>query len=271
MSYLSANLNMLINAVKKASASLNRDFSEIEKLQSSVRGYKEFVASAIKKVENNLRVELSKSRPSYAFAENNKPQPAGPHFIVSALDGVVNFAHGIPYFAVSVASYENGQITAGVIYNPATEECYFAERGTGAYKEGFRNHERLRVSVRKELGECMVSAKTLPVYENEHEVACCRKIQAHIVPAVNACRTFGSTALDLAYVAAGKLDAVISSSNPTTEIAAGLLLVKEAGGSVFDIDQKDIRSEDLDSVLRSGDIIACNANVGKKISDLLNK
>ncbi len=271
MSYLSANLNMLINAVKKASASLNRDFSEIEKLQSSVRGYKEFVASAIKKVENNLRVELSKSRPSYAFAENNKPQPNGPHFIVSALDGVVNFAHGIPYFAVSVATYENGQITAGVIYNPATEECYFAERGTGAYKEGFRNHERLRVSVRKELGECMVSAKTAPVYDNEHEKDCCRKIQANVIPQFNANRTFGAISLDLAYVAAGKLDAVVSSGNMTTEIAAGMLLVKEAGGSVFDIDQSDIRSENLDTVLRSGDIIACNANIGKKVSDLLNK
>ncbi len=271
MSYLSANLNMLINAVKKASASLNRDFSEIEQLQSSVRGYKEFVASAIKKVENNLRVELSKSRPAYAFAENNKPQPTGSHFIVSALDGVVNFAHGIPYFAVSVATYENGQITAGVIYNPATEECYFAERGSGAYKEGFRNHERLRVSARKELGECMVAAKTLPTRENERENAICRKIQAHLVPQANACRCFGAMSLDLANVAAGKIDAVVSAGNPTSEIAAGILLVKEAGGAVLDIEQKDIRSEDLDTVLRSGDIIACNANLGKKISDLLNK
>ena len=271
MSYLSANLNMLINAVKKASASLNRDFSEVEKLQSSVRGYKEFVASAIKKVENNLQVELSKSRPNYAFAENNKPQPSGPHFIVSALDGVVNFAHGIPYFAVSVATYENGQITAAVIYNPATEDCYFAERGRGAYKEGFRNHERLRVSARKDLSECMISARTLPLHENDHEIAAARKIQAQIVPQVNSCRNFGSTALDLAYVAAGKLDAVVSSGNMASEIAAGLLLVKEAGGAVYDIDQKDIRSEDLDLILRSGDVIACNANVGKKISDLLNK
>ena len=271
MSYLSANLNMLINAVKKASASLNRDFSEIEKLQSSVRGYKEFVASAIKKVENNLRVELSKSRPSYAFAEDNKPLPNGPHFIVSALDGVVNFAHGIPYFAVSVATYENGQLTAGVIYNPATEECYFAEKGAGAYKEGFRNHERLRVSARKDLNECMVAARSLPLHENDHEIACCRKIQAHVIPAVNACRSFGATSLDLAYVAAGKLDAVISSGNMASDIAAGLLLIKEAGGSVLDIEQKDIRSEDMDLVLRSGDIIACNTNIGKKISDLLNK
>lgn len=183
---------------------------------------------------------------------------------------MVNFAHGIPYFAVSVATYENGQITAGVVYNPVTEECYFAERGSGAYKEGFRNHVRLRVSARKELGECMVVAKTLPVYEHEHEVECCRKIQAHLVPKVNACRSFGATTLDLAYVAAGKLDAVVSSSNQTSEIAAGLLLVKEAGGTVLDIDQKDVRSEDLDTVLRSGDIIACNANIGKKISDLLN-
>ena len=271
MSYLSANLNMLITAVKKAASSLSRDFSEIEKLQSSVRGYKDFVASAVKKVENNLRAELSKARPTYAFAESNKPQPKGPHFIVSTLDGLVNFSHGIPYFAVSVAVYENGQITTAVIYNPATDDCYFAERGSGAYKEGYRNHERLRVSVRKELGECMVSAKTIALGENEHEIEQCRKVQAKLLPAVNANRTFGSVALDLANVAAGKLDAVVSAGNGIAELAAGILLVKEAGGSVFTMEQTDIRSEDLDMVLHSGDVIACNANIGKKLTELLNK
>lgn len=270
MSYLSANLNMLVGAVKKATASLNRDFSEIEQLQSSVRGYKEFVASALKKVEKNLRAELSKARPTYAYAEEGKPQPKGPHFIVSALDGIVNFAHGIPYFAVSVAVYENGQITAGVIYNPATEECYFAERGTGAYKEGFRNHERLRVSARKELGESMISAKIISTTDNEAEIAGCRKVLSKLVPEVNANRNFGAVSLDLAYVAAGKLDAVVGSNNMSSSLAAGILLVKEAGGCILDMAQTDTRSENLDAVLHSGNIIACNANIGKKISDLLN-
>lgn len=262
---------MLIGAVKKASSSLNRDFSEIEKLQSSVRGYKEFVASAIKKVETNLRVELSKARPNYAFAEDNKPQPQGAHFIVSPINGLVNFAHGIPYFAVSAAVYENGNLTASVIYNPATEECYFAERGAGAYKEGFRSHERLRVSARKELEESLVAAKTLASSDSENDKKLSRIVREKIEPGVQGNREFGCVALNLAYVACGKLDAVIGSGNSRSDIAAGILLVKEAGGAIYDMEQKDIRSENIDSVLSSGDIVACNANLGKKISDLLNK
>lgn len=262
MSYLTANMNMLMSAVKKAASSMSRDFSEIEKLQSSVRGHQEFVAAAVKKVEGNLRGELSKARPNYAFAQDGKPQPNAPHFIVSALDGVINFAHGIPHFSISVATVENGVITAAVIYNPATDELYFAEKGNGAYKEGFRNHERLRVSFRKDLPECIFS--TLSSKENN-------EVRDRISSEVNALRILGAASLDLAYVAAGKLDATVSLGNSLSEIAAGLLLVKEAGGSVYELHQKDIRSEDLAAVLRSGNIIACNANLGKKIHDLLNK
>lgn len=267
MSYLTANMNMLMSVVKKAASSLTRDFSEIEKLQSSVKGHQEFVAAAVKKVESSLRTELAKARPNYAFAENGKPQPNAPHFIVSSLDGVVNFAHGIPHFSISVATVENGVLTAAVIYNPATDELYFAEKGNGAYKEGFRNHERLRVSFRKDLQECVFS--TLISYKDN--IAEYNAVRDRIVPEVNALRVFGAASLDLAYVAAGKLDATVSLGNSLSEIAAGILLVKEAGGSVYELNQKDIRSEDLAAVLSSGNIIACNANLGKKVYDLLNK
>ncbi len=271
MSYLSANMNLLLNAVKKSTASLNRDFSEIEKLQSSIRGYKEFVAAAIKKVDSSLRTELSKARPTYAFAEANKPQPKGAHFIVSSVDGIVNFAHGIPYFSISVATCENGVLTSAVVYNPATEECYFAEKGMGAYKEGYRNHERLRVSLRKEMSEVVASCKTQALSEDKHENLLCEKVAKKVVPSINANRQFGSISLDLANLAAGKFDAVITTGQKINDIAAGILLVKEAGGSVFELEQKDIRSEDINSVLRSGDFIAGNPNISPKLHELLNK
>lgn len=270
MSYLSANLNILITAVKKATSSLSRDFSEIERLQSSIRGYKDFVATAIKKVENNLRTELSKARPNYAFAENNKPQPQGPHYIVSALDGVENFSHGIPHFAVSVAICENDMITAAVIYNPATDECYFAEKGSGAYKEGYRNHERLRVSARKELQECVISLPNKSKQEIEHETEICRRISSKVLPEISSVRSFGCSSLDFAYVASGKLDALIGVGKSINEMAAGILLVKEAGGAIYEIAQKDIRSENIAAVLHSGDVVACNANMGKTLTELLN-
>lgn len=267
MSYLSANMNMLMTAVKKAASSLSRDFSEIEKLQSSVKGHQEFVAAAVRKVEANLRTELSRSRPAFAFAENGKPRPAGSCFIVSSLDGVVNFAHGIPHFSISVATCENGALTAAVIYNPATDELYFAEKGNGAYKEGFRNHERLRVSFRKELGECVFSTQI----NDKENLGAYAAVRDKLVPQAGALRVFGAASLDLAYVAAGKIDATVSLGNSLSDIAAGILLVKEAGGSVYELNQKDIRSEDIEAVLASGNIIACNANLGKKVYDLLNK
>lgn len=267
MSYLSPTLTMLMTVVKKATSSLTRDFSEIEKLQSSMRSHQDFVTSAIKKVETVLRVELSKARPTFAFAENDKPVPDGSVFIISALDGVVNFAHGIPHFATSVAISENGVIIAAVVYNPATDELYFAEKGNGAYKEGFRNHERLRVSFRKELSECIFS--TLMSYkENITEY---NNIRDKIVPEINALRIFGAASLDLAYVAAGKIDSTVSLCHSLCNIAAGILLVKEAGGAVLELNQQDIRTEDLTSVLATGNIIAGNPEISRKVYELLNK
>ena len=153
MSYLSPSLTLLINAVKKASGSLNRDFSEIEQLQSSVKGYKEFVVASYTKVSKALQVELGKIHPDYALVSEAEKLGAHNCYIVSPIDGLSNFAHGIPHFAVSVAVYENNTVTASVVYNPATDCLYFAEKGKGAYKEGFRNHERLRVSSRRDLKE----------------------------------------------------------------------------------------------------------------------
>ena len=267
MSYLSPTLSMLMTVVKKVASSMSRDFSEIEKLQSSVKGHREFVAAAVKRAESALRVELSKARPTFAFAEDGKKTPEGSYFIVSPLDGVLNFAHGIPYFSMSVAICENGNITAAVIYNPAADELYFAEKGNGAYKEGFRNHERLRVSSRKDLAESILAVRPNDAEKTPDYKTFCDKA----VSAASAVRVFGAFSLELAYVAAGQLDAVVGVNKSFSEIAAGILLVKEAGGIVLDAHQKDIRSEDLSAVLASGNVIAGNLEISKKAYELLNK
>lgn len=267
MSYLSPILNVLITAIKKAGNNLTRDFSEIEKLQSSIKGHNEFVVSAFKKVEKTLSFELSKAKPEYPLIKDNDARPNGPHFLVSCIDGMDNFAHGIPHFAISIAVCENDAITAGVIYNPATDELYFSEKGSGAFKEGFRNHERLRVSACKDLAGAIVSTE-VRFKENVSEY---KKINDAILGETGSVRILGSSALDIAYVASGRFDASVSLANSVSSIAAGTLLLKEAGGYVLEINQKDIRSENLNEVLKTGNIMAVNANLSKKVYDLLNK
>lgn len=253
MSYISANLNFLITVIKKAGNALSRDFSEMEQLQSSVKGHREFVATAADRMAKTLRTELQRSKPTFAVVFGNEARPDASHFLIAPLDGVINFSHGIPYFAVSLAVVENGVVTAGVIFNPATSDLYFAEKGQGAFKEGFRSHERLRVSARKELGEALVSLDNVEAPSS-----------------VGAIRVNGSVALDMAYVASGKYDALLVKEADAASIAAGMLLVKEAGGYVYELNQKDIRSDAPAEVLASGNLIAVNAELGRKLHGLLN-
>lgn len=268
MSYLSPNLTNLISAVKKAAVSLNRDFGEIEKLQSSVRDYTNFIVNGYNKAERILRQELQKIRPNYAFAEDGKNNPKGGYFVISPISGLSNFVHGIPYFSMTAAMCENNTTIAAMIYNPATDEMFFAEKGMGAYKEGFRNHERLRVSARKDINEAIVSLETST---RDAQMSDYKQLHNKIASEVKGIRTFGDPSLDLAYVASGKLDAFISYALKPSEITAGLLLVKEAGGYVYDINQQDIRTEDLNAVISSGDVMAVNANLNNRLYDLINK
>ena len=263
--YLSPQMTMLINAAKKAASSIDRDFNEIEQLQSSVKGYKEFVLGAYGKVNKALQVELSRLHADYPIISEASALPSsGGCYLVAPINGLVNFAHGMPLFAVSIAVYEAGKITAAVIYNPASDALYFAEKGKGAFKEGYRNHERLRVSARKDFSDALIG--TLVSYKKSS--AEYDKIQKAIVAATDNLRVSGSCALDLAYVASGKLDAHISLCNNLGDFAAGLLLVKEAGGYIYEMNQKDIRSENLDSVINSGNLIVTNAELGKKVCEL---
>ena len=265
VAYLSPQMSLLINAVKKASASMDRDFNEIEQLQSSIKGYKEFVMGTYSKVTKILQAELGKIHPDYPIVSEVAKLPTkGNCWLVNPMDGLVNFAHGIPQFAISVAVYGDGKIIQAVIYNPALDNLYFAEKGKGAFKEGYRNHERLRVSARKDLSEALIG--TLVSYDkNKSEYD---EIQKKIIAATDNVRVSGSCALDLAFVASGKLDAHVSLNNSLADYAAGLLLVKEAGGYVYDVHQKDIRSENLEAVISSGNLIVTNAELGMKVCEL---
>ena len=251
MSYISTNLNMLTATVKKVSGGLARDFNELEKLQTSIKGHAEFTKAAIERTLKKLRAELQKSRPQMPVVTKGEKLPQGSYFLVSALDGELNFVHGIPHFAVTIAEITDSQVVSGVIYNPATSDMYFAEKGNGAFKEGYRNHERMRVSARKDLPMALISADD--AYASN----------------VAGVRKFGAISLDLADLAAGKLDGIISMSNDSASIAAGILLVKEAGGQIFAKEQKDIRTADLPLVLSSGNIVASNGELGKKLFDLI--
>ena len=264
MSYLSPNLTNLIAAVKKAAASLARDFTEIENLQSSVKDYRNFVMNGYNKADRTLRTELSKMRPNFAFAEDGKPRPQGGYFVVSTISGMTNFVHAIPYFSVSVAMCENNTTLAAVIYNPVSDELFFAEKGKGAFKEGFRSHERLRVSARAELEGALIAVKSVA-----QDVELSAKIVNNTLKFCHDVRASGAVALDLAYVAAGKLDGVIAPATMQASMAAGILLVKEAGGMILDMEQEDTRTEDLPKVLNSGNLMASSFNLSQKIAKIL--
>ncbi len=265
MAYISPLLTNIVSVVKKASVNLSRDFSEIERLQTSIKGSLDFTRIAFDKAQKSIAMELSKFSDVYpvVFAGKN-PEKITSYFSVSVIEGLANFAHGSPCFAISVALIDNGVVIASVIYNPALDELFFAEKGKGAFKEGFRSHERLRVSAKQELEGALVAIKT---DVNDKETS--YKLINNVISACGDVRVSGAVALDLAYLASGKIDAVIAPNAMQASIAAGILLVKEAGGMVLDIEQKDTRSEDLKMVLNSGNLMAVNFNLSQKIAKVL--
>lgn len=265
MSYISPLLTAFVGAVKKSASSLDRDFNELEKLQNSVRGNKNFVLNSFTRLTQNLRIELGKIRPDLPVFTPNDKVSGKSYFAVSPIEGVINFAHGNPDFAVSAALIENGVIMCAVVYNPVRDETFFAEKGKGAYKEGYRSHERLRVSSCKELNGALISSASSFDPESFSEVA---KLHQSILSKTGNLRISGSIALDLAYLAGGKYDGSLSLNNHVSSIAGGILLVKEAGGSIRTIRQKDNRVEDLDAVFESGALIAVNFNLNQKVYEI---
>ncbi len=233
----SALVNVMVGAARKAARALKRDFGEVEQLQVSVKGPANFVTAADRRAEATLRAELSKARPGYGFLGEETGHHEGADkthtWIVDPLDGTTNFLHGIPQFCISIGLDRAGTIIAGVIYNPATDELFTSERGKGA----FLNDRRLRVAGRKRLLDSVVGCP-LPHHGRGDLALGLRELGA-VQDTVAGLRRFGAAALDLAFVAAGRLDGYWERNISPWDIAAGLLMVREAGGFVSDIDGGD--------------------------------
>ena len=245
----SALLNVMLKAAQKAARVLKRDFGEVEHLQVSLKGPGNFVSAADHRAEDILREELTKARPGYGFLGEETGRHEGPDkthtWIVDPLDGTLNFLHGVPHFAISIGLEREGEIVAGVVYNPITDELFTAERGKGA----FLNDKRLRVAARRNLADAVVAC-ALP-HPSRGDVALERTEHAEVQNLVAGLRRFGTASLDLAWVAAGRFDAYWERKLHPWDIAAGIILVREAGGFVCDV-------EGGDKMLTTGDIVAGN-------------
>jgi myo-inositol-1(or 4)-monophosphatase len=245
----SALLNVMIAAARKTARALKRDFGEIEKLQVSLKGPGNYVSAADKRAEETLYAELAKARPGYGFIGEEGGRREGPDktntWIVDPLDGTTNFLHGVPHFAISIALEREATLIAGVVYNPVTDEVFVAERGKGA----FLNEHRIRVASRRELKDALVACG-LP-HPNRSDLALNGREIAAMQAKAGGLREYGAAALDLAFVAAGRFDAYWERDLSSWDVAAGIVLVREAGGFVSDLDGGD-------SVLGKGHIIAGN-------------
>jgi len=256
----SALLNVMVDAVRKAARSLTRDFGEVENLQVSHKGPADFVSAADRKAEAILRDELARVRPAYGFlmeeagvVEGSDPTHT---WIIDPLDGTTNFLHGIPQFAISLALQRNDQIVAGVVYNPILDELYVAERGGGA----FLNDRRLRVAARRDLPECVIGTGIPFLGHGDHGRFLAE--MTRVMREVAGIRRCGAASLDLAWVASGRLDGFWERSLKPWDMAAGLLLVREAGGFVTDMDGRD-------RMLETGSVLCGNENIHKRLAKLL--
>ena len=244
MNSISANLNVMIKASEKASKVLIRDFGEIEKLQVSRKGPSDFVTNADLKTEKIIIDELKKARPNYSIlseengVENNKDKDNT--WIIDPIDGTVNFLHGIPHFAISIALKSKNEIVSGLIFDPIKNEMFYAEKNNGAF---FNNH-RIKVSKKNEINDCLFVTGSLIKQELKLPY-----------------RKSGCAALDMAYVASGRYDGYFQNNLNLWDIAAGIVLVKEAGGIINEIDlsqSKNIK------------VIASNAEISEKLHKLLD-
>jgi len=258
----SATINVMVKAARRAGRSLKRDLGEIEHLQVSLKGPANFVSLADKRAEEIVYQDLTKARPGYGFIGEEGGTREGSDkshtWIVDPLDGTTNFLHGIPQFAISIGLAREGTIIAGVIYNPANDELYIAERGKGA----FLNDQRLRVAGRRQLNECVVACGLPHIGRGDHEEF--RREMTAIQDRVAGLRRFGAASLDLAFVAAGRLDGYWERTLQSWDIAAGMLMVREAGGTVSDISTPG-------DALVTGNVVCGNEYVHGELVKILRK
>jgi myo-inositol-1(or 4)-monophosphatase len=256
----SALLNVMIAAARKTARALKRDFGELEKLQVSLKGPANFVSSADRRAEETLYQELSKARPGYGFLGEEggarEGTDASHRWIVDPLDGTTNFLHGIPQFAISIGLEREGGVIAGLVYNPASEEMFIAEKGKGA----FMNEQRIRVAGRKRLADAVIACG-LP-HIGRGDLALAARETGAIQAQVAGLRRFGAAALDLAWIAAGRLDGYWERDIKPWDMAAGSILVREAGGFVSDCDGGA-------EMFAKGHIVAGNEAVQKELLRVL--
>lgn len=249
-------INVMAAAAQKAGRRLVRDFGEVEQLQVSKKGPADFVTIADKKVEKILYEELSHARPKYGFLleENGevKGEDTSNRWIIDPLDGTLNFLHGIPHFAISIGLERDGDIHAGLVYDPIGDNLFVAEKGQGAY----HNNRRLRVSGRRDMAES-VFATGIPFLGRDGHETFLGELEN--VMAISAgVRRFGAASLDLAWVAAGRYEGFWERGLSPWDMAAGIILVREAGGFVTDMDGKN-------RMIESGGIVAGNATLHTKL------
>ena len=228
-------VQVMIDAVKKAARPMLRDFGEVQALQVSRKGPGDFVSAADLRAEQALFEALMKARPGYGFLGEERGMVEGTDkshtFIVDPIDGTTNFIHAMPHFAITVALEREGEIQAGVTFNPITNELFWAEKGKGAYL----NDQRIRVSGRRDLADCLIGTG-LPFIGRPGHGQTIKEVHA-IGQRVAGIRRLGSAALDLAWVAAGRYDAFWERNLQPWDVATGLLLITEAGGVVSGIDE----------------------------------
>jgi myo-inositol-1(or 4)-monophosphatase len=262
MAVRSAVINVMAAAARKAGRGLIRDFGEVENLQVSQKGPSDFVSTADLKSEKTLRLELEKARPGYGFMMEESAETIGDgrhRWIVDPLDGTLNFLHGIPHFCISVALEREGEIVAGVVYEPLRDEEFWAEKGSGA----FVSDRRIRVSGRRDLGQSVI-ATGMPFRGKEAHPGYMRTLNA-VMAETAGVRRLGAAALDLAYVAAGRFDGFWEFGLKPWDIAAGMLLVKEAGGYCS---EPDGSGHDM---LANGNVLAANDHLHLPLGRLMRQ
>ncbi|HZL58417.1 MAG TPA: inositol monophosphatase family protein [Stellaceae bacterium] len=262
MATRSALINVMAGAARKAARKLLRDFGEVEQLQVSVKGPGEFVSSADLTAERTLKTELAKGRPGYGFLLEEggieEGRDKNNRFIVDPLDGTTNFLHGMPHFAISIALEREGNLVAGIVYDPVKDEMFWAEKGVGAYV----NERRIRVSARRDLAQSVI-ATGIP-FRGRGDHALFLKTLEPVMAATSGVRRWGVASLDLAYVAAGRFDGFWEFDLKPWDMAAGLVLVREAGGYINDL-------QGGQTMMDSGTVLATNDYLQNPLRQLLSE
>ncbi|MBF9029220.1 inositol monophosphatase [Rhodobacterales bacterium HKCCE3408] len=249
----SANLNVMIKTARKAGRSLVRDFREVENLQVSRKGPGDFVSKADIAAEEIIREELTRARPTYGWlGEESGFEPGEDptrRWIVDPLDGTTNYLHGLPHWAISIALEHKGEVVAGVVFDPVKDEMFYAEKGQGAW---LNDSQRIRVSGRTRLADCLFGAG-LPPDGGTYLPAMLRDM-GRLLPQCSGMRRWGAAALDLAYVAAGRYDGFWEYNLNAWDLAAGVILIREAGGLVEPMREGQ-------NLMTDGHILAANADI----------